>query len=60
MDLEKMNLSEEDIKNRYISPAIFDHTGWRKADARMEYSYTDGQINVVDDVATRGKKKRID
>ena len=24
MDPEKMNLTEEDIKNRYISPAVFE------------------------------------
>lgn len=56
----KMNLSEEDIKLRYITPAIFDKAGWKKTDAFMEYSYTDGQIKVVNDVVKRGEQKRVD
>ena len=60
MDPEKMNLTEEDIKNRYISPAIFETAGWKKKDSLMEYYYTDGQINVVDDVAKRSNGKKVD
>ena len=60
MDPEKINLTEEDIKNRYISPAIFETAGWKKQDSLMEYYYTDGQINVVDDVAKRGNGKKVD
>ena len=60
MDPEKMNLTEEDIKNRYISPAVFETAGWKKKDSLMEYYYTDGQINVVDDVAKRGNGKKVD
>jgi len=60
MMTSKMNLSEEDIKNRYISPAIFETAGWNKSDSLMEYSYTDGRINVVNDVVKRGEKKRVD
>lgn len=56
----KMTLSEEDIKNRYISPAIFETAKWNKSDSLMEYSYTDGRINVVNDVVKRGEKKRVD
>lgn len=56
----KMNLSEEDIKLRCITPAIFDEAGWKKSDAFMEYSYTDGQINVINDFVKRDKKKRVD
>lgn len=56
----KMILSEEDIKNRYISPAIFETAKWNKSDSLMEYSYTDGRINVVNDVVKRGEKKRVD
>lgn len=56
----KMTLSEEDIKNRYISPAIFETAKWNKSDSLMEYSYTDGRINVVNDVVKRGKQKRVD
>lgn len=60
MTSDKMKLSEEDIKNRYISPAIFDQAGWKKSDSRMEYAYTDGQINVMEDIVKRGKEKRVD
>ena len=56
----KMNLSEEDIKLRCITPAIFDEAGWKKSDAFMEYSYTDCQINVINDFVKRDKKKRVD
>ena len=56
----KMNLSEEDIKLRYITPAIFDKAGWKKTEAFMEYSYTDGQIKVINDVVKRGEQKRVD
>lgn len=56
----KMTLSEEDIKNRYISPAIFETAKWNKSDSLMEYSYTDGRINVVNNVVKRGKQKRVD
>ncbi|MBR6116634.1 MAG: restriction endonuclease subunit S [Paludibacteraceae bacterium] len=37
------SLTEEDIKNRYITPAI-DQAGWRKDQYRMEYPFTDGRI----------------
>ncbi len=57
---DKMNLSEEDIKLRYITPAIFDKAGWKRTDAFMEYSYTDGQIKVINDVVKRGEQKRVD
>lgn len=62
-----MELSEEDIKNRYISPAIFETAGWDRRDSRMEYYYTDGKINVInggndsnEDVIKREKGKRTD
>lgn len=60
MNENKMNLSEEDIKNRYISPAIFEKAGWKKSDSLMEYSYTDGRIEVIDDAVKRGEQKRVD
>jgi type I restriction enzyme, R subunit len=60
MMTDKMSMSEEDIKNQFISPAVFDVAGWLKSDARMEYSYTDGRINVIDDKPRRGKRKSVD
>lgn len=60
MTNNRMELSEEDIKNRYISPAIFEVAGWKKTDSRMEYSYTDGRIEVIDDIPKRKKRKAVD
>lgn len=57
--VNKRDLSEEDVKERYITPAI-QSKGWTPQDYRMEYPYTDGRITVVDDTAKRGKRKKID
>ena len=40
-----IQLSEEDIKSRYIQPALEDK-GWDKYHMRLEFSYTAGQIVV--------------
>ena len=41
--INKKALSEEDIKMKYITPAI-DKAGWDiKAQVRAEYSFTDGK-----------------
>lgn len=61
----KHKLSEEDVKNRYITPAL-EKSGWSKEQMRMEYSircnepFTDGKIIVKGKVATRGKIKKAD
>ncbi len=56
----KGNLSEEDIKARYITPAITD-AGWDiKKQVRLEYAITDGRIILRGNVTVRGKKKRAD
>ncbi|MGL4993309.1 MAG: EcoAI/FtnUII family type I restriction enzme subunit R [Bacteroidales bacterium] len=58
-------LSEEDIKNRYITPAI-EASGWFKEQMRMEYSirfnepFTDGKIIIKGRKASRGKIKKAD
>ena len=56
---DKMNLTEEDIKERYITPAI-EKAGWKKSDKLMEYYYTAGRINVVNDVVERKKGRKVD
>ena len=38
-------LTEEDIKYRYITPAI-EESGWKKEQVFMEYFFTDGQVLV--------------
>lgn len=60
MSLNENNLSEEDIKMKYITPAI-EKAGWDiKKQVRAEYTLTDGRVIVRGNVATRGKKKRAD
>lgn len=56
----KKNLSEEDIKMRFITPAI-EKAGWNiKTQVRAEYSFTDGRIIVRGNLTARGKRKRAD
>lgn len=52
-------LSEEDVKNRYISPAI-EKAGWDKEHYNMEYYFTDGEIQIRGNKIKRGKPKRAD
>ena len=51
--------SEEDIKNRHITPAI-EAAGWAKEQIFMEYCFTDGRVTVRGKTARRGKKKQAD
>ena len=55
----KRNLTEEDIKMRYITPAIID-SGWDKKQLRLEYSFTAGRIILRGNITARGKQKRAD
>lgn len=58
--MSKRHLSEEDIKARYITPAITD-AGWDiKKQVRLEYTFTAGRIILRGKVTARGKKKRAD
>ena len=52
-------LTEEDIKHRYITPAIED-AGWVKEQVLMEYFFTDGQVLVRGNTVRRGKRKKAD
>ena len=60
MGLINSNLSEEDVKNRYISPAIFKNDKWKTEDCRMEYSYTDGRIYLLNEETHRHRCKKVD
>ena len=53
------HLSEEDIKNRYIQPAL-EAKGWDKYHMRLEYAYTAGQIIVQGSLKHRKRGKRVD
>jgi type I restriction enzyme R subunit len=56
----KKDLSEEDIKMKYITPAI-ESAGWDiKSQIRAEYTFTDGKVIVRGNMTTRGKRKRAD
>lgn len=54
-----IGLSEEDIKSRFIQPALEDK-GWDKYHMRLEYTYTAGQIIVQGRMKCRKKGKRVD
>lgn len=55
----KRDLSEEDIKARYITPAV-EQSGWDKKQIRYEYAFTAGRIILRGNITSRGKKKRVD
>lgn len=54
-----IHLSEEDIKLRFIQPALEDK-GWDKFHMRLEYAYTAGQIIVQGSMKHRKRAKRVD
>jgi len=54
----KWQMSEEDIKFRYITPAI--ESKWGKDRITMETKITDGRINLRGNLVAREKPKRAD
>lgn len=58
--LSKKDLTEEDIKLKYITPALQNAEWDIQNQIRCEYYYTDGKINVRENVAQRGKGKKVD
>ena len=42
--MSNQSLSEEDIKLRFITPAI-ENAGWEKEQIRMEYTFTDAEFS---------------
>ncbi|MUV38773.1 Type I site-specific deoxyribonuclease [Lentibacillus sp. JNUCC-1] len=58
--MSKSHLSEEDIKARYITPAVT-NAGWDlHSQVRFEYPFTAGRIIVRGNMSARGSKKRAD
>ena len=55
----KKSLSESDICDRYISPALL-ASGWENHRWRREFAFTDGRIIVRGKLIARGKRKRAD
>lgn len=58
--LTEKELTEEDIKLKYITPALQEAEWDIKNQIRCEYYYTAGKINVRENVAQRGKGKKVD
>lgn len=56
--LSKNQMSEEDIKLQYITPAIT--SKWNRAKITMETRITDGKINLKGNFVFREKPKRAD
>ena len=58
--ITKKEMTEEDIKLQYITPAI-EKSGWDpKQHIKMEYSFTDGRIILRGNKTERGKRKKAD
>jgi type I restriction enzyme R subunit len=54
------SLTEADICDQYITPAIV-QAGWDQAtQVRREYSFTAGRVNVHGQLAARGTVRRLD
>ena len=56
--LSKKNMTEEDIKLQYITPAVT--AKWSRDKITMETQITDGKINLRGNLAVREKPKRVD
>lgn len=56
--MDKKQLTEEDIKLRFITPAI--QAKWDTKNIRMEKKITDGRVNIKGNMAVREKPKRVD
>ena len=56
--LDKKQMTEEDIKLNYITPALLEK-GWQNK-ITMETKVTDGRINLKGNVAVREKPKKAD
>lgn len=54
------DLTEEDIKLRFITPSLQKSEWDIQSQIRCEYYYTDGKINVRENIASRGKGKKVD
>ena len=57
--MSKKDLTEEDIKLRYITPAI-NSAGWKNEHIRMEYYFTDGRVIFQGKVHARQTGKKAD
>lgn len=58
MILDKKQMTEEDIKLQYITPAV--QAKWGLDRITMETKITDGRINLKGNIVTREKPKKAD
>ena len=58
MVLQKKDMTEEDIKLQYITPAVT--SKWERKKITMETQITDGKISLKGNLAVREKGKRAD
>ncbi|MCP4221085.1 MAG: DEAD/DEAH box helicase family protein [bacterium] len=59
--MNKKKLTEQDIRTKFITPAIVETAGWdRMKQLREEVFFTDGRIWVRGNMAKRGKRKKAD
>ena len=58
MILQKKDMTEEDIKLQYITPAVT--SKWERKKITMETQITDGKINLKGNLVVREKGKRAD
>ena len=59
MVLDKKEMTEEDIKHLFITPAI-EGSGWEPSKIAMEKRITDGKINIKGNVVVRSDPKKAD
>lgn len=60
MFLSKKQMSEEDIKLNYITPALLNH-GWKdKITMEQAVRFTDGKINIKGNLVARSQAKKAD
>ncbi len=60
-EIEKQQKNEENTKKKYITPIIQERWGKENSDnIIMEYSFTDGRVNINGDKVSRGDKKKAD
>ena len=59
MILNKKEMTEEDIKHQYITPAI-EKNGWEPSKIAMEKAITDGKINLRGNIVVRSSPKKAD
>lgn len=53
-------MSEEDIKLRFVTPALLEKGKWSKEQVRMNVYFTDGKIMIAGKTVKRGKRNFAD